>query len=312
MSFFVKTKDVVSADTFKKASLDRRVFSSSKKDGKKDFEKRGKNNERKRGGVKEEKQMDKTELLRKKLEKKLGKRSEKREEEEEEEEKRRKAVEEIQRKLADVPFEVREKMKQNASSDGQEEKLDAKKMERAISELKKKKRQRDSDAPVEISAKIPVKRFKQVRGLGPTKAKPRDPRFRENDKSVTEFFENKYSFLVEMQEKDLANLRKQLDACKDAEEKEKLRKAINILSQKIDLRKRNVEERNLKKELLEEQVERVRQGKNPFYLKKSHVRQIKLKKKFQDLSKNEKTVESYIKKKRVSNMIRQKKKLPTK
>jgi ribosomal RNA-processing protein 36 len=107
--------------------------------------------------------------------------------------------------------------------------------------------------PAEMSSKIPVP---IVRVVFPSKntLPARDPRFDELSGRFEESrFEKHYSFLEELKERDLNQLKEQLKAEKDLQQKEKLKRALQIAQdrRKTELDKKKTKEAitHLKKEI---------------------------------------------------------------
>jgi len=125
--------------------------------------------------------------------------------------------------------------------------------------------------PREMSAKKPVS---VLRDLFVTKKRvTRDPRF---DKASGEFdphlFRREYEFLDEIKKEEYKELRKEVKQQRDPEQLEKLR----LLKQRIENQRRAEEDeehkKNLKREVRKTNMGRLKDGKDPFYVKKSEIK----------------------------------------
>ena len=146
------------------------------------------------------------------------------------------------------------------------------------------KKGRSKHAPAEQSSRRPVSRKRTVIAL--PKSTARDPRFdplagRLNQDGI----KKKYAFLAEYQKSELAELKSTLKAknqLSDAERESLKRKILSVESrQKAEDAKeaqKEVQRQHRKKE-----QELVKQGKKPFYLKKSEVKKQALVQKFEGM-----------------------------
>jgi len=150
--------------------------------------------------------------------------------------------------------------------------------------------------PAEMTAKKPVTRRRTVFNI--EKKKIRDPRF---DDISGEYHEDNYkinySFLNQMREDEINDMKMQLKKTKDAERKEKIKKAITIMQQRKISEHQQDEKKKIVREWKKKENERVSKGKNPFYLSKTGIRDLQLKSKFKELQSQGK-VDKYIARKR--------------
>jgi len=164
---------------------------------------------------------------------------------------------------------------------------------------------------VEMSSKIPVSRFRMV---VPTKNKfkPRDPRFDELSGPFNEhLFKKSFSFLDELKNKEIEDLRKQLKREKEPEEQTKINKAISILTQRMAAEKRKEEHDSLRSTLRKTERNAIAKGKKPYYLKKSMERKQEMVEKFNQLKKENK-LESFMAKRLAKNAKKDHRLLPKK
>lgn len=137
------------------------------------------------------------------------------------------------------------------------------------------KKKRSKSEPPELSAKIRVGPFKAKIHNFKKRPEPRDPRF---DSLSGEFnptlFRRSYGFINEIRMKEIEKLKKQISKEKDEDEKERLRKALNILQSKVALEKREEQIQQIKSKHRKEQIERIKQGKNPYFLSKRKLNEL--------------------------------------
>ncbi|CAB3996442.1 ribosomal RNA processing 36 homolog [Paramuricea clavata] len=172
------------------------------------------------------------------------------------------------------------------------------------STLKRKNKNR----PREMSSKRPVSKFKQV--VPVTKKVSRDPRFDNLSGKFNEnMFEKAYSFLDDIRSQEKEQVKKAITREKDPNQKTKL----HSLHKRMEQAEKS---RNLKKIRKEKQKERsqkelslIKQGKRPFYLKKSERKKLELAEKYKTL-KGSKKLDQYMNKKRKKNAMKQRKRLP--
>uniref|UniRef100_A0A493SSN1 rRNA biogenesis protein RRP36 n=1 Tax=Anas platyrhynchos platyrhynchos TaxID=8840 RepID=A0A493SSN1_ANAPP len=161
--------------------------------------------------------------------------------------------------------------------------------------------------PVEMSAKKPVPFLRQVVPVT-KKVGYRDPRFDDlSGEYKPEVFMKTYSFLdaIKKQEKE-----KQLKKCRDAEQKEKLQQLLNRMTQQEQAQKKQQKQRERELSFKRRQRELAKQGKKPFFLKKSEKRKLELAEKYAELKRSGK-LESFLSKKRKRNAIKDKRRLPS-
>nr|XP_047934937.1 ribosomal RNA processing protein 36 homolog [Anser cygnoides] len=171
------------------------------------------------------------------------------------------------------------------------------------------KQQRSKKGPVEMSAKKPVPFLRQV--VSVTKKIHRDPRF--DDLSGVynpEVFMKTYSFLDAIKKQEKEMIQKQLKKCRDVEQKEKLQQLLNRMTQQELAQKKQQKRRERELSLKRRQRELAKQGKKPFFLKKSEKRKLELAEKYAELKRSGK-LESFLNKKRKRNAIKDKRRLPS-
>lgn len=169
------------------------------------------------------------------------------------------------------------------------------------------------DCPREISSRKPVP-FGRTRCLGiaeqggPRSLRPMDPRFEDHCGTVDEeHVERNFSFLNNMRERERRQVKQKLT--KDPGN-ESLRASLRSMEAEEARRKTRTRRREIVKELKEEEKEKVRQGKKPYFFKESDVRERELQAKFQDL-KAVGGVRRYIEKRRKRQASKDKRLLPS-
>ena len=137
----------------------------------------------------------------------------------------------------------------------------------------------------------------------------RDPRFEPLSGPLDETrFQKAYSFLDDYREDEMKELKSTIKKTKDETEKEKLKRAL--LS--MESRKKAQEQKRKEAEILDrhrkEEKELVRQGKKPFYLKKSEQRKRLLVDRFSELK--GKQLDRVLERRRKKVERKEKKKMP--
>ncbi|SPO19819.1 related to rRNA biogenesis protein RRP36 [Ustilago trichophora] len=160
----------------------------------------------------------------------------------------------------------------------------------------------NKNAPTEVSSKRPVSRRRNVVDT-PSTTHIRDPRFESLSGSVNkDLFSKSYSFLPEMFSSELSTLKKTLAKLKKQEmhqagpkakseaalaireERAKVEAALRRAEGLAGERERRARESAVKGKIKKENKERVEKGMLPFYPKKSEVKQMLLKDKYDRLA----------------------------
>ncbi|KAG1154214.1 hypothetical protein G6F37_009652 [Rhizopus arrhizus] len=251
------------------------------------------------------------------------------EEEEDSEDEQEKARElaKMKRDLAHVSFEQLAEINNKIESSDQTGKKKISKaqilkdLEGAVGSLNKKKKKdkiklskeemkrENKHRPMEISSKKAVSRFRTVVPLQAEKR--RDPRF---DKLSGNFnqdlFEKSYGFIKEYNKSEIEMLRERIRKEKDADTQESLKKMLTkmVSAEKMDEDKKR--KQALIRERKKKEAELVKQGKKPFFLKKSEKRKLELMDRYQQMG--EKAVDRILEKRRKKNTTKDRKRLPFK
>ncbi|XP_053919358.1 ribosomal RNA processing protein 36 homolog isoform X2 [Cuculus canorus] len=171
------------------------------------------------------------------------------------------------------------------------------------------KQPQSKNGPLEMSAKKPVPFLRQVVSF--RKKVRRDPRFDDlSGEYKPEIFMKTYSFLDGIKQKEKEMVQKQLKKCRNTEQKEKLQQLLNRMKQQEQVQKKQQELRERELSLKRQQRELAKQGKKPFFLKKSEKRKLELAEKYAELKRSGK-LESFLSKKRKRNAIKDKRRLPS-
>ncbi|XP_070590735.1 ribosomal RNA processing protein 36 homolog [Erythrolamprus reginae] len=162
--------------------------------------------------------------------------------------------------------------------------------------------------PLETSAKQPVPFLRQV--IPVKKKVSRDPRFDDlSGEYKPEIFEKTYSFLNDVRKKEKEVIQKQLKKSQNVEEQNKLQQLLKRMTQQEEAQRKCQKKRENSLAFKRQQREFAKQGKKPFFLKKSEMQKLELAEKYKDLKRSGK-LESFLNKKRKRNAAKDKRKLP--
>lgn len=169
-------------------------------------------------------------------------------------------------------------------------------------------------APVEMSAKKQVSRRRDF--IEVPKREARDPRFMPlgpggsaQPSTIDEIKARKaYSFIDDYQQDEMSQLKAGIKKEKDPVAKEKLQKALMSMESRMKAKKRKDRERELLEEHRKQEKELVKQGKQPFYLKKSEQKKKLLLDQFTNMKKGQ--VDKAIERRRKKVAGKEKKALP--
>jgi ribosomal RNA-processing protein 36 len=124
--------------------------------------------------------------------------------------------------------------------------------------------------PQEVSSKKPVSRKRTLASIQPQRHQRRDPRFDTLTNPVDQqSFRAAYTFLEDYQRDEISLLKTQIKQSKDVNEREKLEKALKSLQSRKDSRIAKDRAQEVLNARKREEKEKVKQGKQPYYLKKS-------------------------------------------
>ncbi|GKT49317.1 rRNA biogenesis protein rrp5 [Colletotrichum spaethianum] len=161
-------------------------------------------------------------------------------------------------------------------------------------------------APMEQSSKKPVSRRREV--IAVPKMEVRDPRFDPLSGPIDEAKARKaYAFLDDYRKDEMRELRAEIKKTKDADKKEEMKRLLLSMESKIKTRERKQREADVISEHKRKEKELVKQGKQPFYLKKSEQKKRFLMDQFAGMKK--KQVDRTIERKRKKVVGRERKEL---
>lgn len=206
------------------------------------------------------------------------------------------AEEELQEQVADVPFELL----QQARSNGQATRLSGPKKQ---TETKRANKNR----PMEMSSKKPVGRFREV--IQAPKREIRDPRFESLCGKFDESrFKKSYRFIYD-EELPAERQRLKKELAKGGENMEEAQKRLDWIDKEL----REEQQRRKREEATAEHGTKeraaVKQGKKPFYLKKSEQKKEELVGKYQELKASGK-LDKFLEKRRKKNSAKDHRFLP--
>ncbi|XP_046992211.1 ribosomal RNA processing protein 36 homolog isoform X2 [Schistocerca americana] len=163
----------------------------------------------------------------------------------------------------------------------------------------------NKNRPREMSSKTPVHNTKKLRNnVG------RDPRFDPlcgtfND----ETFKNAYSFVNEIRDKEKEQLKNELEKETNTAKKEKIKYILQRMENQDREERRHKEKLEKLKLERQEQIEMLKQGKKPWFKKKSERRVLQLVDQYEELKKKGK-LQKHIEKQRKKSAHVARKKLP--
>ncbi|KAJ3414374.1 hypothetical protein HDV05_006648 [Chytridiales sp. JEL 0842] len=184
------------------------------------------------------------------------------------------------------------------------------KVEKEKKEKKKfvKPKRTNKHAPAEVTSKKPVSRFRKV--IEDTQPKSLDPRF--NPLSGTfnpGLFKTSYSFLQSYEKSELQQLRDSIKKLPANSEKriEMERELQRRLSRKMQKEKEEKVE-GVKREWKKKELEAVKNGKKPYFLKKGDVKKLTLVNQYKNMSAAQ--VDKLLEKRRKKNSASEKRYMP--
>ena len=165
------------------------------------------------------------------------------------------------------------------------------------------------DGPIELSSKRPVSRFRQVLT---SKRQSRDPRFSSKSGSLNpSVYSQSYGFISNLQDSELKELEKAKSKTKVQSEAESISKLIQSIKSRKEAKINASASQEIKRSWKKQEMERVSQGKKPFYLKKTKLKEMELIQKYKSLKESgDKVLEKYMEKKRKKKASKEKLGMP--
>ncbi|RKP26693.1 hypothetical protein SYNPS1DRAFT_21596 [Syncephalis pseudoplumigaleata] len=155
---------------------------------------------------------------------------------------------------------------------------------------------------------------KQATGKHRLKKKGRDPRFdRLSGHFNEDLFQKAYGFIDDYRQSELQQMKQELKKTKQPEKAAKLQHEIKRLESKEATRQETKRMQELKRRLRKEEAEKVKQGKKPYFIKRSEFKRIALVDKYEQLAKHEggtAKLDRILEKRRKRNAAKERKGMP--
>ena len=166
----------------------------------------------------------------------------------------------------------------------------------------------NKNAPAVMKSNRPVRRLRI--DANNTTRKFRDPRFVEGSGTLDEDrFHQNYAFLDKYQEDEVNELSRALKKTKNPTDKDQIKTELQAKKQEMTERRRSMKVKARLQSVRAEEREKVKNGKTPFFLKRSAKKQIALEERFDELKKDGK-LNAFLMKKRKRNSNKEHKKMP--
>ncbi|PFX17444.1 ribosomal RNA processing protein 36 homolog [Stylophora pistillata] len=213
----------------------------------------------------------------------------------------------LKEELSEIPFCELEELKHKVGSKRYNEAIHGLFDKKGTNVTKSLKRE-NKNRPRELSSKKPVPRLRQV--IPVKKKMARDPRFDELSGTFNqEMFDKAYSFLDDVKANEKKKLQKEVQKTKQPERKLQLESLLKRMDQQEATKKAAAQKRDVERKRKKAELELVKQGKTPYYLKKSDKKKLELAEKFKKLKSSGK-LEQYLKKRGKKNTSKERKKMP--
>ena len=190
----------------------------------------------------------------------------------------------------------------------------------------------NKNRPSELSSRKKVSTFRLAPGLSSSTPKSRDPRFDHGAKVDEEAWRRSYEFLYDMQREEADGMKRKLAESAAAaprakqrgggekrrrtrakvlgpEEEEALRKELERTSNRLAQEERRQKRERVEAQMRREEVAAVKEGKKPFFPKKSAVRERELLSQYEELKRQGK-LEKFLEKRRRKVAAKMHTKLP--
>lgn len=166
-------------------------------------------------------------------------------------------------------------------------------------------------APQEVSSKRAVTRRREVvEPLVPAGLRPRDPRFDGAVKGVFDdrVFRRNYEFLDGYREEEVKVLRREMEREKNPRRKGEMERTVRSMESRKQQQQQKARSEELLREHKKKEREMIKQGKKPFYLKKTEQKKMLLMDKYNKL--NPKQLDKAIERKRKRKAQKEHKNIP--
>ncbi|KAI9479573.1 hypothetical protein BDB00DRAFT_775714, partial [Zychaea mexicana] len=163
--------------------------------------------------------------------------------------------------------------------------------------------------PMEVSSKKAVGRFRDV--VPASGSKTRDPRFDKLSGQLNQdLFEKSYSFLNDYKKSEQEMLRTSIKKEKNQETRANMESLLLKMVSREATEKQTKRKQQLLRERKKAEAELVKQGKKPYFLKRSEQRKLELMDKYQQLG--EKNMDKILAKRRKKNAAKDHRRVPFK
>jgi len=143
------------------------------------------------------------------------------------------------------------------------------------------------------------------------KKKSRDPRFDNlSGKYNEDLFKKSYKFLSEMEDNEMNMIQEKIKKTKNPLEKEKLTRVYQSLKSKKETEKDKERRQAIKREWRKKEMQRVKEGKKPYFLKKADLKRMELIDKYKNTK--SKSIDKILEKRRKKNASKEHKLMPRK
>lgn len=164
-------------------------------------------------------------------------------------------------------------------------------------------------APAEQSSKHPVTRKRIITEVSANPTHARDPRFSAASGYIDpNIVARRYAFLSDYRADEINELKAAMKTMKDPDEKARLRVAVGRMENRARVDKQREKEAEVVRKHRQEEKERVKQGKKPFFLKNSEVRKQVLVDRFTGMSAKDK--DRAVKRRKQKEAQREKRSMP--
>ncbi|KAI8926094.1 hypothetical protein BC831DRAFT_435571 [Entophlyctis helioformis] len=162
---------------------------------------------------------------------------------------------------------------------------------------------------MEISSKFPVSRARQV--VEPVKRVSRDPRFETFAGKMNEdLFKRSYGFLSSYEQDEIEQLKAEKKKSKDPERRAEIDDTLSRMLSRKKTNEAKDKRQKIKTEWRKKEIERVKDGKTPFYMKNSDLKKRELVDKFNKLSEKGQDLDKLLEKRRKKNASREHRRIP--
>ncbi|ORZ34215.1 ribosomal RNA processing protein 36 [Catenaria anguillulae PL171] len=129
--------------------------------------------------------------------------------------------------------------------------------------------------PMEMTSKRPVSRFREA--VKVQKMERRDPRFDNLSGHFNQgLFDKAYGFVYDLRSQEIHQLKQQLAKEKDPHQAQQLMRTIQAMENRERARKEAKVKQRIKRDWRKQELDKVKEGKKPFFLKQSEQKKLYL------------------------------------